>query len=174
MKDKVYWFNTEKVNGKKVGPENRSIAGILYLCHSQYIPYLMIIKQPIDEFMKTICVTENEAREIEQGTQQQQKSPEWFSAQIQTHIISAWRNFSALSQKSTRCSGCETAWSITVRIPSNTVGYRTWANCPPSISKLSTQKWSPWTYCLFCRFHKLFPYISWCLTWCWGIRPILY
>ena len=84
-----------------------------------------VLKQPIDEFMKTICITENEAREIEQGTRQQQKSPEWFSAQIQTHIISAWRNFSSLSQKSTRCSGCETARSITVRIPSNTVGYRT-------------------------------------------------
>ena len=44
------------------------------------VPDDHVLKQSIDEFMKTICVTENEVREIEQRTRQQRKSPEWFSA----------------------------------------------------------------------------------------------
>ena len=38
------------------------------------------LKQSIDGFMKRLCVTEDEARKIEQGTRQQRNSPEWFSA----------------------------------------------------------------------------------------------
>ena len=43
------------------------------------LPNAHWLKQPIDEFMKTLCVTEDEARKIEQETQQR-NSPEWFCA----------------------------------------------------------------------------------------------
>ena len=37
------------------------------------------LKQSIDEFMKSLCVTEDKARDIEQTTRQQRNSPEWFA-----------------------------------------------------------------------------------------------
>ena len=44
------------------------------------LPDACRLKQSVDEFMKSLCVTEGEARKIEQETRQQRNSPEWFSA----------------------------------------------------------------------------------------------
>ena len=49
-------------------------------CMTHALPDDRQLKQSIDGFMKSLCVTEDEARKIEQGTQQQRNSPDWFSA----------------------------------------------------------------------------------------------
>lgn len=44
------------------------------------LPNELQLKRSVDEFMKSLHVTESEARRIEQTTRQQRKSPEWFAA----------------------------------------------------------------------------------------------
>lgn len=131
------------------------------------------LKQSIDGFMKSLCVTE-----VRQGRSSKKLSNnethQWFSARrfrLTSSVV--WGNLSSSSRNSTWCASCATDWTAADHITCNTVGCTTRNDCPPTVRGLLAPEWPPRTYRLFHWFpHKLLPPLSWCLTRWWCIRSI--